>query len=87
MPKSRTPWAPVTAQTKQQDDDTANLDEPKVVAMKIHGQFDHLDIWAHDSKPDDLVDPDIRGLDEWILLAEKVGLTFLNLRICADINR
>lgn len=87
MANSCTAWAPVTAQTKQQDDNTANLHEPKVVAMKLHSQFDHLNIWAHDSKPDDLADPYVRGLDEWILLAENVGFTFLGLRICADINR
>lgn len=47
-------------------------DEMPLGALETKAEFDEIVIWGHESVADTNSDPYVRGVDEWIKLAEKV---------------
>ncbi|KAI1170823.1 ribonuclease H1 small subunit [Nemania sp. FL0916] len=68
------PSAPTTRELG--DEDVMAIDDPddqlEVGEMKAKATFDELTIWGHESTSDSSVDPFMRGMQEWISLAEEV---------------
>lgn len=53
------------------DEEEAEADADVGIMEEI-AEFDHVVLWGHEALPDELVDPFVRGLGEWIEFAEKV---------------
>lgn len=47
-------------------------EEADVKVMEEQSEFDHIMLWGHEALPDEVVDPYVRGMEEWIALAELV---------------
>lgn len=60
-----------------QTSDDHNPDEDERVddvgILEEQANFDEVIIWGHEALPDKLTDPYVRGMEEWIALAEQVG--------------
>ncbi|KAI0482008.1 ribonuclease H1 small subunit [Xylariaceae sp. FL0804] len=46
--------------------------QPEVGSLKAKAVFDEMVIWGHESTSDATADPYIRGIDEWITLADQM---------------
>jgi ribonuclease H2 subunit C len=56
-----------------EDDDVVEIEEEvDVKIMEEQSEFDHIMLWGHEALPDEIADPYIRGIEEWIALAEQV---------------
>jgi ribonuclease H2 subunit C len=47
-------------------------EEAEVKVMEEQSEFDHIMLWGHEALPDEVADPYVRGMEEWIALAEQV---------------
>jgi len=56
-----------------EDDEVVEVeDEADVKIMEEQSEFDHIMLWGHEALPDEVADPYVRGMEEWIALAEQV---------------
>jgi ribonuclease H2 subunit C len=70
-----------------EDDDVVEIEEEvDVKIMEEQSEFDHIMLWGHEALPDEIADPYIRGIEEWIALAEQVCFPSLG-RVQSDIAR
>jgi len=56
------------------EDDEEAEEEADVKIMEEQSEFDHIMLWGHEALPDEVADPYVRGIEEWIALAERVCL-------------
>lgn len=54
------------------EDDGEAEEEADVKVMEEQSEFDHVILWGHEALPDEVADPYVRGMEEWIALAEQV---------------
>lgn len=55
-------------------DDEDGDDEPEQVnILEETNTFDDIVIWGHETLPDDMDDPYVKGIEEWIPFAEAVS--------------
>lgn len=47
-------------------------DVPEVGIMEEQSEFEEVMVWGHEALPDDMADPYVKGMEEWISLAGKV---------------
>jgi ribonuclease H2 subunit C len=74
--------AETTAAASEDADEDQDEEQPKDVGiMEQSGQFNELMLWGHEVLPDDKNDPYICAIEEWLSLAEVVGLFRLSRRI------
>jgi ribonuclease H2 subunit C len=60
--------------------------EVDVKIMEEQSEFDHIMLWGHEALPDEVSDPYVKGMEEWIALAEQV--CFLSLEgVQSNISR
>lgn len=43
-----------------------------VKVVEEQSEFEDIMIWGHESLPDEMADPYVRGMEEWIQFAEMV---------------
>lgn len=48
-------------------------DDVPIGALETRAEFDEMMIWGHESTADASSDPYVRGVDEWMQLAEQVS--------------
>ena len=60
-----------------EDDDVVEVDmsAPEMGAMEITAEFDNVVVWGHEAIADATADPYVRGVDEWLNVANKVSFT------------
>jgi len=68
-----------------QDDEEAE-EEADVKIMEEQSEFDHIMLWGHEALPDEVADLYVRGIEEWIALAEQVRSPKFE-RVNSDISR
>lgn len=58
----------------QEEDGSEGAEElaEEVSVMEEKAAFNEMLVWGHDALPDDLIDPYVRGVEEWIAFAERV---------------
>lgn len=55
------------------DDEVEEVEEEvDVKIMEEQSDFDHIMLWGHEALPDEVTDPYVRGIEEWIALAGQV---------------
>ena len=54
------------------DDDEDAEETPEVKIMEEQAEFGDLMVWGHEALPDDMADPYVRGVEEWVAFAEQV---------------
>jgi hypothetical protein len=54
--------------------------------MEEQSDFDHIMLWGHEALPDEVTDPYVRGIEEWIALAGQVCFPGLE-GVQSDISR
>ena len=54
------------------EDDEEAEEEADVKIIEEQSEFDHIMLWGHETLPDEVADPYVRGIEEWIALAEQV---------------
>jgi ribonuclease H2 subunit C len=54
------------------EDDEEAEEEADVKIMEEQSEFDHIMLWGHEALPDEVADPYVRAMEEWIALAEQV---------------
>ncbi|PMD62896.1 ribonuclease H1 small subunit [Hyaloscypha bicolor E] len=55
------------------DDEVEEVEEEvDVKIMEEQSDFDHIMLWGHEALPDDVTDPYVRGIEEWIALSEQI---------------
>lgn len=60
-------------------------DDVPVGALETKAEFDEMMIWGHESMADAASDPYVRGVEEWMKVAEQVCMGTLEARcIVAD---
>ena len=47
-------------------------EEPDVKILEEQSEFDEIMLWGHEALPDDIADPYVKGMEEWIAFAEQV---------------
>lgn len=47
-------------------------EEADVKVVEEQAGFEDIMIWGHESLPDEMADPYVRGMEEWIAFAETV---------------
>lgn len=77
---------PKTAPAIEDDDVVEIEEEADVKIMEEQSEFDHIMLWGHEALPDEIADPYVRGIEEWISLAEQVCLPSLG-GVQSDIAR
>jgi ribonuclease H2 subunit C len=50
----------------------------EVGIIEERATFDEIIIWGHEAMPDNLTDPYVKGLEEWISFSEKVHPVYFN---------
>jgi ribonuclease H2 subunit C len=64
--------------TAVEDDEVVEVEkEVDVKIMEEQSEFDHIMLWGHEALPDEVSDPYVRGMEEWIALAEHVCFPIL----------
>ena len=62
------------AADRDTDDGQLEAEETTEVSMLEEvARFDEVVVWGHDAPPDELEDPHVRGLREWIAFAQTVS--------------
>ena len=61
------------------DTEAEEVDDPpdEIKIAEVSKTFEKFIVWGHDSLPDATSDPHIKGVQEWIAFAQKVGSTTL----------
>ncbi|KAH8795572.1 ribonuclease H2, subunit C [Hyaloscypha finlandica] len=55
------------------DDEVEEVEEEvDVKIMEEQSDFDHIMLWGHEALPDEVTDPYVRGIEEWIALAGQI---------------
>ncbi|KAE9371222.1 ribonuclease H1 small subunit [Stipitochalara longipes BDJ] len=57
------------------EDDEEAEEEADLKIMEEQSEFDHIMLWGHEALPDEVADPYVRGIEEWIALAEQIHST------------
>ncbi|KAN0096169.1 ribonuclease H1 small subunit [Hyaloscypha variabilis] len=57
------------------EDDEEAEEEADVKIMEEQSEFDHIMLWGHEALPDEVADPYVRAMEEWIALAEQIHST------------
>lgn len=59
--------------------DVENRDDPpeRVGSMQVTAEFDEMVVWEHENMNDSTGDPYIRGMEEWLQVAEQVRSSLL----------
>ncbi|KAI9901446.1 hypothetical protein N3K66_003263 [Trichothecium roseum] len=57
-----------------EDDDVVEVDmsAPEMGAMEVTAEFDNVVIWGHEAVADAAADPYVRGMEEWLSIADKL---------------
>ncbi len=68
--------------TTEQDPDAPaviDLEEPELPqgSLQAQAEFDQMVVWGHEASVDPAADPYLRGVEEWLGVAEKVGFFLL----------
>jgi hypothetical protein len=58
-------------ETPAEDDEDAE-EVPEVKVMEEQSEFGDMIVWGHEALPDDMADPYVRGVEEWVAFAEQV---------------
>ncbi|PVH87422.1 ribonuclease H1 small subunit [Cadophora sp. DSE1049] len=68
------PKVEVPAQTQQgeKEGDEDEEEEPEVKVMEEQAGFEEIVVWGHEVLPDGMADPYVRGLEDWIAVAESI---------------
>ncbi|PMD19106.1 ribonuclease H1 small subunit [Hyaloscypha hepaticicola] len=66
---------PKTAPTIEDNDVVEIEEEADVKIMEEQSEFDYIMLWGHEALPDEIADPYVRGIEEWISLAEQINST------------
>ena len=70
----RTLSKPQPTNTIEEDEDFEEVSDVKIVEEQ--SEFSEIMIWGHEALPDEMADPYIRGVEEWIAFAETVRYPF-----------
>lgn len=62
-----------TREEEDEEDQEEAGDSPEVKIMEEEATFDEVMLWGHEALPDELVDPYVKGVEEWIAFAGKVS--------------
>ncbi|KAL3426034.1 ribonuclease H1/H2 small subunit [Phlyctema vagabunda] len=54
------------------EEQEADEDRIEVGIMEEQSQFDEIMVWGHESAPDALTDPYVKGMEEWIGFASQI---------------
>ncbi|KAK3687239.1 ribonuclease H2 non-catalytic subunit-domain-containing protein [Podospora appendiculata] len=59
------------------DDDSTRRDpeddeKPETGSLQVEAEFDDMVIWNHEVAPDVAADPYVRGMEEWLALADQI---------------
>lgn len=65
------PVLPSEEDEEAEEDDDAFATEVKLLHQAA--SFDRFTVWGHESKPTDIEDSHIKGMQEWIQLAQAVS--------------
>lgn len=63
------------------DVDADAEEEVPLGALEAQAEFDEMVIWGHESVAEASADPYVRGVDEWMTLAEQVRVTSIDVRL------
>lgn len=68
---------PQTSTAQPEVVDLENDDEPaaEIGTMQVTAEFDEMVVWSHEVLPDTTSDPYIRSVDEWLQVADQVGIS------------
>jgi hypothetical protein len=65
---------PKEAQASEVEEDLDENEQSKDIGvLEDQAEFDEVMVWGHEALPDESTDPYVRGVEEWIALAEQVG--------------
>lgn len=56
-------------------------DDVPLGALETQAEFEEMIVWGHESIAEASSDPYVRGVDEWMKLAEQVRINFVRTRI------
>lgn len=62
------------------DVDADTEEEMPLGALEEQAEFDEMVIWGHESVAEASADPYVRGVDEWVTLAEQVCVIAIYIR-------
>ncbi|CZT45336.1 uncharacterized protein RSE6_05639 [Rhynchosporium secalis] len=71
LPKVETVPVPGNT-TAQEEDDEGGDDDVEVKIMEEQAGFEEIVVWGHEALPDGMVDPYVRGVEDWIEFAESI---------------
>lgn len=58
--------------TPEIEDEEDTEEAPEVKIMEEQASFDEIMLWGHEALPDEMADPYVRGVEEWIGFAEQI---------------
>lgn len=64
------------------DEQVAQRQQTVTGGLAVLAEFDEIVVWGHHSAPDAATDAYMRGVDEWLALAEQVGLSCSATGLC-----
>jgi hypothetical protein len=47
-------------------------------ALNVQAEFEEMVVWGHEATADATADPYVRGMEEWLMLADQVGFISLD---------
>ncbi|KAG9238500.1 ribonuclease H2 non-catalytic subunit-domain-containing protein [Amylocarpus encephaloides] len=53
-----------------EDEDVEEIPEVKIIEEQ--SEFEEMVVWGHEALPDEMADPYLRGMEEWIAFAETI---------------
>ena len=72
---------------EEEEDGDADEQEAEVKIAEQAGLFDEFVVWGHDAAPQEMEDPYLKGINEWIGFAEAVSVHGSQPTLKADQNR
>ena len=73
--------APIAPRAKDEDTDEVidvedeNRGRPPQGTLDVQAEFDDMVIWEHEAAVDAAADPYVRGMKEWLVLADQVCIS------------
>lgn len=65
---------PKDPQTSEEDEEVDENEQPEHIGiLEEQAEFDEVMVWGHEALPDEITDPYVRAVEEWIAFAEQVG--------------
>jgi len=73
LPEARTPQHQASDPDMSADEDADAEIPEEVKVMQEIASFDNITVWGHESLPSDTEDVYVKGVDEWVKLAQAVS--------------